>query len=113
MNQPIGFGLIDINGNAVGAGVQGLLLWKNGTVCDDNFDNNAADAICRNLGHDSHTTWTYGNRWSIQSNYSIHMDDVKCSSNGEWSSCTYLANHNCEHHEDIFLKCNANGTGND
>ena len=34
----------------VGPWERGLLLYDGGTVCDDNFDDNAAHAICNELG---------------------------------------------------------------
>ena len=101
-----GFSLVDSNGNP--AGVQGLLLWNGGTVCDDSFNDNAADAICRVLGHDGHSSWRSGQIYSIQSNYDIKMDDVSCSS-GAWTSCSYITNHNCGHSEDIHLVCSGPG----
>ena len=58
------------------AGVQGMLLYKAGTVCDDYFSDNSAEAICRLLGHDGHFSWTSGQKWDIQSAFSIHMLDV-------------------------------------
>ena len=61
-----------------------------GTVCDDGFDDNSADAICRELGYSfGHLDWTYGSKWSIQNNFEITLDDVSCES-GEWSSCSCL-----------------------
>ena len=103
------FELVDENGVAVGAGVQGLLLYKGGTVCDDRFSDNSAEAICRLLGYGSHSSWTSGQKWGIQSVLDIHMDDVRCTS-GYWNSCTYdTSYHHCYHHEDIFLVCNKPG----
>ena len=83
---------------------EGLLLYKNGPVCDDNFSENSADAICRHLGYSGYSSWSSGSKWDIQNNYSINMSDVQCSS-GDWSSCTYTTNNSCEHSEDIFLAC--------
>ena len=97
-----GFSLVDWTGNS--AGVQGLLLWNGGTVCDDYFSDIAAQAICRVLGHYGPSNWTSGQIYSIQNNYDIKMDDVSCGS-GSWTSCTYITKHNCGHHEDIHLVC--------
>ena len=105
------FSLVDLNGNLVGPGVEALLLWKNGTVCNNAFTDIAADAICRALGHSEHghLNWTSGLKWDIQSSYDIHLDNVECNSEN-WSFCSYEESHNCEDHaEDIFLVCKGPG----
>ena len=86
------------------AAEKGLLLYKSGTVCDNLFDDNSAEAICRLLGYSGHSSWSSGFKWEIQNNYSINMSDVQCSSGG-WNSCTYTTNNSCEHSRDIFLDC--------
>ena len=100
---------MDQNGNEVGARVKGLLLSNGGTVCDDSFSDNSADAICRELGFTGKWSWSYGNLWSsFQENLEITLDDVVCSS-GELSSCTFRFEHDCYHWEDVFLKCDGIG----
>ena len=96
--------LVDENGEAVGGGVIGLLLSNGGTVCDDSFSNNSADAICREMGHIGQMSWSNGDLWGIQAGLEITLDDVVCSS-GEWSSCSFAFVHNCVHSEDVFLQC--------
>ena len=96
------------NGNAVGARVQGLLLRNGGTVCDDSFSANSANAICRKMGYPGQMSYTSGSKWSIQSGLDIRLDDVSCSS-GYWSSCSFRLSHNCVHGEDIFLQCDGLG----
>ena len=98
------FSLIDSSGNTVGAGTQGLLISNGGTVCDDSFSDNSADAICRKMGHYGHTSFSSGNKWDIQSVHDIKLDDVACD-NGYWSSCSFSKSHNCGHSEDVFLQC--------
>ena len=44
------FSIVDSEGNAITDGEFGLLLYNGGTVCDDGFNNNAANAICRFMG---------------------------------------------------------------
>jgi hypothetical protein len=44
------FAMVDSDGNALNGGELGLLLYNNGTICDDNFDDNAANAICQYMG---------------------------------------------------------------
>ena len=100
------FSLVDSNGDTVrGAG---LLLSNGGTVCDDGFSDNSADAICRELGHIGQMSWSNGNNWGIQAGLEITLDDVACSS-GEWSSCSFSLVHNCIHKEDVFLQCEGVG----
>ena len=100
---------MDQNGNKVGARVEGLLLSNGGTVCDDSFSSNSADAICREMGFTGRMSWWYGNLWSsLQETLEITLDDVACYS-GEWSSCTYSFEHNCNHNEDVFLTCDGIG----
>ena len=102
------FSLIDSNGKPVGAGILGLLTNNGGTVCDDHFNENAADAVCRKLGHVGHLEFSSKSRWAIQHTRDIALDDVKCTS-GNWDSCSYKFSHNCGHSEDVFLKCDGVG----
>ena len=96
------------NGRTVGAGILGLLLSNGGTVCDDGFSSNSADAICREMGHYGYTMYTYGFKWSIQSEFHIELDEVKCSS-GDWESCSFQTSNDCSHDEDVFLQCDGVG----
>ncbi|XP_052254999.1 coadhesin-like [Dreissena polymorpha] len=78
-----------------------------GTVCDDNFDTNAAQVACRMLGQST------SNALVIQppaglSVMPILLDDVIC--NGRESSllqCTHLpiGHNNCGHGEDVGVSC--------
>ncbi|KAL5272032.1 hypothetical protein ACHWQZ_G000289 [Mnemiopsis leidyi] len=99
------FTMVNSEGINVTQGNQsGLLLYKGGTVCDDYFSNNAAEAICKLMNFTSAVEWDNGTYFNIQSNYDIKLDDVKCSST-EWESCSYSEEHNCGHSEDVFLSC--------
>ena len=83
----------------------GLLLFNGGTVCDDSFSDNSANAICKYMGFAGKTMWTYGENFAMQSDYEITLDDVACT-NTEWESCSFNSErHNCEHDEDVFLSC--------
>ena len=83
-------------------GEQGLLLFYGNTVCDDNFDDNAAEAICRKMGYRGSVIWTNGESYASQKHLSItHM---QCSDN-DWTSCSYSNAKNCGHSEDVFLRC--------
>ena len=84
----------------------GLLLYKGGTVCDDFFNDNAANAICKLMNFTSASRWTgaEGKNFHIQRNYDIKLDDVECYGE-DWKSCSYSEYHNCGHGEDVFLSC--------
>ena len=85
---------------------EGLLLYKGGTVCYDYFTNDAADAICRELGLGKAISWRNGDLWpEIQNKKPIRLDDVECSARRVWSDCTFTEIHNCAHDEDVFLRC--------
>ena len=85
---------------------EGLLLYGGGTVCDDHFTDDAAHAICRELGFGKAISWRSGNFWGvIQDRKPIHLDDVQCSGDRLWSSCSFSTTHNCGHGEDVFLTC--------
>ena len=96
--------MVNSDGEAAGAGELGLLLYKQGTVCDDYFDNKAAKAICVELGTAGTAGWTSGRKFTFQNNYDIKMDDVRCESYS-LTSCTFTTDHDCEHSEDVFLEC--------
>ena len=100
------FTLVNEAGNEVGAGVRGLLLYDNGTVCDDGFDDNAANAICTEMGYEGVDIWTSGLNSGFQREYEIKMNDVHCR-NGSWASCEFVTYqyHDCGHSEDVFLVC--------
>ena len=99
------FTLVDQNGNEIDGEDLGLLLYHKGTVCDDFFNNTAADAICKTMNYTSAIRWTTDEDFgSLQRNYGIKLDNVQCSST-EWESCTFTEWHNCEHEEDVFLSC--------
>ena len=84
-----------------------MLLYKGGTVCDDDFNDNAAFAICKEMGYLRAITWESGNYFSFQEDLEINLDDVSCSEQS-WSSCSYNESHNCYHREDVILTCTGN-----
>ena len=103
------FRIVDEDGNDLTEEGRGLLIYKGGTVCDDYFNDNAAFAICREMGYFSAITWESGNYFDVQENLEINLDDVSCSEQS-WSSCSYSESHNCGHSEDVFLTCLGNFT---
>ena len=99
------FSRVDSSGNTVTkAEKEGLLLYNGQKLCDDYFDDNTANAICRLLGYSGYFNWiTEYDRWDIQYSYKRETGDVRCS-NGDWSSCTYTTDTSCRN-DDIFLAC--------
>ncbi len=98
--------LIDSSGNQVTTPeVEGLLTYNGGTVCDDSFDGNALDAVCKELGFTMGSSFT--NRADVygsQARMSVNMDEIQCSSTS-WSSCSYTLTSDCGHGEDLVLTC--------
>ena len=84
---------------------EGLLIYKDGTVCDDSFSDNSADAICREMGFHAALSWRNGYFYNVQQTArAIRLDNVACSSN-VWAACSYSETHNCNHHEDVHISC--------
>ncbi|KAL5249502.1 hypothetical protein ACHWQZ_G018381 [Mnemiopsis leidyi] len=99
-----GFHLVDSSKNPIMDSEEGLLLYNEGTVCDDSFTNNSANAICREMGYHYARNWKVGLIWVIQNSYPINLDNVLCKT-PYWDSCTFSTTHNCNHYEDVFLWC--------
>ena len=80
-----------------------------GTVCDDGWDINDADVVCRELGfpsaHSAPCCAGYG-----QGSGTIWMDDVQCSgTEASLFHCTHAGwerNCCCDHTEDASVVCN-------
>ncbi|KAL5253796.1 hypothetical protein ACHWQZ_G013538 [Mnemiopsis leidyi] len=107
------FSLVNENGEPSTTG-SGLLVAKNpasgevekGTVCDDLFSSESANVICKMMGYQCSSSWTNGDRWGIQANMAIILDDIQCpNTTSPFTSCSYSSSHNCAHTEDVFLSC--------
>ena len=105
------FTLVDSEKVVITTGDQlGLLLYRGGTVCDDHFNDTAADAICKHLNFRRAEKWTVRESFDIQSEYRITLDDVQCG-RAEWNYCQYSESDwrdissSCSHSDNVFLSC--------
>ena len=102
------FTLVNLSGSQVSGLQQFLLLYNGGTVCGDQFSDNSADAICKDMGYFGAKRWRIEQtNWSLGNSkvdYHIALDDVNCTE-GDWKSCSYTTSHDCEHGQVIYLSC--------
>ncbi|KAL5248251.1 hypothetical protein ACHWQZ_G017435 [Mnemiopsis leidyi] len=102
-----GFVTVDREGGIISDEREGLLLYGGGTVCDDDFSDNSANAICGELGENYRAvSWKSGYIYpTLQTSKTIALTEVECIS-GAWSSCVSTSSRiKCRHEEDIHLAC--------
>ncbi|EDV27497.1 uncharacterized protein TRIADDRAFT_53242 [Trichoplax adhaerens] len=81
-----------------------------GTVCDDGFSMTNADVVCQQLGFVSAISYSNGQN---SGQGVIWLDDVYCNgSESNLAACrhNYWGHHNCNHREDVNLRCFAGAT---
>ncbi|XP_071503079.1 MAM and LDL-receptor class A domain-containing protein 1-like [Diadema antillarum] len=85
-----------------------------GTVCDDNWDINDANVICKMLGYSSATS-APRMAYFGQGNGPIWMDEVACSgSETDLNQCAHngFGSHDCSHSEDAGVFCDISNAQN-
>ncbi|KAL3854704.1 hypothetical protein ACJMK2_013962 [Sinanodonta woodiana] len=84
-----------------------------GTICDDSFDDRAAQVVCKSLGLPYRTAIAVPNSALGRGDGTIWLDEVLC--NGTEASLTncqtsLFGRHDCDHNEDVGVLCSGNLT---
>ncbi|XP_065119296.1 scavenger receptor cysteine-rich domain-containing protein DMBT1-like isoform X2 [Paramisgurnus dabryanus] len=100
-----------VNGNSCSGRVEVFHNGSWGTVCDDSWDINDADVVCRQVGCEkalgANSEASFG-----QGSDSIWLDDVAClGSESSLIECKHngLGSHDCGHSEDAGVICSGMG----
>ncbi|KAL1502427.1 hypothetical protein ABEB36_007568 [Hypothenemus hampei] len=83
-------------------------IW--GSVCDDDFNEDAAKIVCRSLGYTG-SAFVKKDGFFGQSNGPIWLDQVSCKGNeSNLEQCAHWdwGKHNCDHSEDVGVVCSNN-----
>ena len=79
-----------------------------GTICDDHWDINDANVVCRQLGFSSGAVTAYSDAHFGRGCGTIWLDDLQCDgSESNLFDCTHrgIGSHNCSHQEDAGVTC--------
>ena len=101
-------GSLRLSGNSLAAG-RVEIFYKDqwGTICDDAWDINDANVVCRQLGFQK-ASRAFSNAHHGQGPGPIWMDDVACSGNESYLyDCRHRGwgNHDCTHSRDASVEC--------
>ena len=79
-----------------------------GTVCDDGWDDDDAEVVCRQLWYTNPGARAFGGARYGRGSGPIYLDDVWCSGHEDrLDLCDHggWENHDCRHHEDASVVC--------
>ena len=77
-----------------------------GTVCDDDWDINDANVVCRQLGYSNATNAYQGGPQYGPGNGTIWLDNIACTgSESSIFDCAFTTQHDCSHGEDAGVSC--------
>ena len=104
--------LLRIQGPLSGRGLGRVEIKHNGqwgTICDDSWNINDAEVVCRQLGY-SHAVRAIqgGNSYVPAGTGTIWLDEVGCIGNERsLTSCSHngWGRHDCSHYEDAGVEC--------
>ncbi|HEY1097586.1 MAG TPA: scavenger receptor cysteine-rich domain-containing protein, partial [Myxococcota bacterium] len=108
-SDPPASGDVRIVGQDIAAGrVEIFFNGEWGTVCDDDFDDEAADVVCRQLGFSSGSSIPQAGLGAGAASQPIWLDEVNCVGNEpRLEQCPHdpIGVTDCGHSEDVGVSC--------